>query len=193
MFANETPDENLVRQVKAGNEEAFARLMNRWHGRIYNYAFRYSNRKVFAQEVVQQTFIQVYQKIDQLEDVRRFLPWLYRIAANCCHSEGRSNRNRNALVSVVEELPEVIADSTPGDLYEKAERKSVVRAVLQEIPENQREVIILKEYEGLKFREIAAALGESENTVKSRLYYGLEAMRKQIIKRKLKEELYHGS
>lgn len=193
MVANEPANEELIRKVKGGNEQAFTLLMNRWHKRIFNYAYRYGNCRVFAQEVVQQTFIQVYQKLDQLQELERFVPWLYRIASNCCHSERRSIRNKNALVSVAEELPDRAGTVTPANLYEKEERRGVVRMVLQEIPEKQREVIILKEYEGLKFREIADALGESENTVKSRLYYGLEAMRKQIIQRRLKEEIYHGS
>ena len=193
MAANESSNEDLIQKVKDGDEPAFTMLMNRWHKRIYNYAYRYGSCRIFAQEVVQQTFIQVYQKIDQLDDLNRFIPWMYRIASNNCHSERRSIKNRNALVSVAEEMPERPGAVTPANLYEKAERRSVVRMVLQEIPAKQREVIILKEYEGLKFREIAEALGESENTVKSRLYYGLVAMKKQIIQRKLKEEIYHGS
>lgn len=193
LFANPADTIDLVSKAKAGNEKAFAALMNQWHKRIYNYAYRYSNQRAFAQEVVQQTFIQVYRKFDQLEDVLRFKPWLYKIASNCCHSEQRSRTNRNALVSTINEMPEVLESTTPSELYEKKERKNLVRMILQHIPEDQRVVIVMKEYEGLKFREIAEILGESENTVKSRLYYGLDAMKKQLLKRNLKEEIYHGS
>ncbi|MBX2816368.1 MAG: RNA polymerase sigma factor [Saprospiraceae bacterium] len=182
----------LVRKAKQGDEKALDLLLKSWHKRVYNYAHRYGGRKEFAQEVVQQTFIQVYQKLDQLNDVNRFRPWLYRIAANCCHSEGRTETARAVLVSAADVLPEHPARHDVADLYEKQERHRMVRRLLLEIPAAQRQVIIMKEYEGLKFREIAEALGESENTIKSRLYYGLEAMRKLIIARKMKEEIYNG-
>jgi RNA polymerase sigma-70 factor (ECF subfamily) len=80
----------------------------------------------------------------------------------------------------------------PDELYQQHEKKEIVLAALQQIPTEQRTVIIMKEYEGLKFREIAEILDVSENTVKSRLYYGLKALRNYFLNNDLKREVYHG-
>ena len=80
----------------------------------------------------------------------------------------------------------------PYYLYNREERGKVVLMALQSIPVEQRQVIIMKEYDGMKFREIADVLGESENTIKSRLYYGLKAMKNILMKHQWTKELYHG-
>lgn len=192
MSLNSEASTELIVRAQQGDRLALTQLLNAWHKRIYNYALRYSNRRVFAEEVVQKTFIQVYQKIDQLHEVERFNSWLYRIASNQCHSQGRSIKAKQNLVITLPELPDVKASVQASDLCEENDQRRMLRSLMLKIPSNQREVIIMKEYEGLKFREIAEVLEESENTVKSRLYYGLKALRKIIIENELKEEIYHG-
>jgi RNA polymerase sigma-70 factor (ECF subfamily) len=80
---------------------------------------------------------------------------------------------------------------TPEGVYQKKEMKEIVLATLQKIPDDQRKVILMKEYEGLKFKEIAEVLNVSENTIKSRMYYGLDAMRKILIEKNITKELYY--
>ena len=183
---------NLIQKIRSGDENAFSELVGIWHTRIYNFALRYSNEQHFAEEVVQKTFIQVYEKIHQLEDVCKFQPWLYRITSNCCLSQGRVKQRYFQFIKGMNEShynSDAIDD--PGKLYDKREREQMVAELLQILPEEQRTVILMKEYEGLKFREIAEILGESENTVKSRMYYGLDAMRKYLSNQKYIKELYY--
>ncbi len=179
----------LVERMRNGEQAAFQIVIKHWHKRIFNYALRYGNDAHFAHEVVQKTFIQMFEKIDQLKDPAKLRSWLYRIASNCCASEGRMKK-RLGYVSLEEDGP--FRDPlNPATSYERKEMQGLVMDVLQRIPAEQRRVIIMKEYEGLKFREIAEALGESENTIKSRMYYGLDAMKKILIHKKLSKEMYY--
>ncbi len=179
----------LVRRMKDGDSAAFKFFFNTWKDRIYNFALRYSNDSYFAHEVMQKTFIQAYEKIHQLNDHSKLKSWLYRIASNNCFSEGR-RVSRTTYVEVNEANSTVDHQYTPSGRFEKNEIKDLVNETLQMIPEDQRKVIIMKEYEGLKFREIAELLGESENTIKSRMYYGLDAMRKVLVQKNLTKEMY---
>lgn len=187
----EKTDEKLVLEIRDGNERSFNTLVSRWYKRIYNYALRYGNDTTLAEEVTQKAFIRVYQKINTLKDVSKFKPWFYRIANNYCVTETRKNVRKRKVMAEVENTP-VIADYTSAQTsFEKNEKCQLVRQALQQIPEEQRQVIIMKEYEGLKFREIADILGESENTIKSRMYYGLDAMRKLLTQLEWTKELYY--
>ena len=179
---------DLVQRIRSGDNSAFQQVVNHWQDRVYNYALRYSNDQFFAREVVQKTFIQLYEKIDQLKDPTKLQSWLYRIASNQCCTEGRIKSRRS--VVAIDEIVQPTSGETPARSYEREEMKSVVKNVLQMIPSEQREVIIMKEFEGLKFREIAEALEISENTVKSRMYYGLDAMRKILLDKNYSKELY---
>ncbi|MBK8502288.1 MAG: RNA polymerase sigma factor [Saprospiraceae bacterium] len=181
---------DLVQRLRKGEAGAYQKIVDQWQNRVFNFALRYSNDQHFASEVVQKTFIQVFEKIDQLKDPSKLKSWLYKIASNNCCSEGRLKAKSNYTQLEEQNLHTLDLD-TPAKRYEKAELKTVVEEVLQQIPDEQRQVIIMKEYEGLKFREIAEILGESENTIKSRMYYGLDAMRKILINKNLSKDLYH--
>lgn len=180
----------LVERLRNGDASAYQIIMDQWHHRVYNFALRYSNDQHFASEVVQKTFIQVFEKIDQLKDPSKLKSWLYKIASNNCCNEGRI-KARVSFSALDDQVSHRATSDNPARSFEKAEMKALVEDVLQKIPPEQRQVIIMKEYEGLKFREIADILGESENTVKSRMYYGLDAMRKILLNNNLSKDLYH--
>ena len=181
---------DLVARMRKGESDAFQLVMDQWRHRVYNFALRYSNDRHFANEVVQKTFIQVFEKIDQLKDPSKLRSWLYKIASNNCSSEGRI-KSRHQFTDLEERNAIRIDHDTPAKRYEKKELKLMVKELLQKIPADQRQVIIMKEYEGLKFREIAEVLGESQNTIKSRMYYGLDAMRKILLDQNLSKEIYY--
>ncbi|MCB0667785.1 MAG: sigma-70 family RNA polymerase sigma factor [Saprospiraceae bacterium] len=180
----------LVQRLRRGDAGAYQLIVDQWQHRVFNFALRYSNDQYFANEVVQKTFIQVFEKIDQLKDPAKLKSWLYKIASNNCCNEGRL-KSRVSFSVLDDQVPQRADFDTPARSYEKAEMKALVEDVLQKIPPEQRQVIIMKEYEGLKFREIAEILGESENTVKSRMYYGLDAMRKILLNNNLSKDIYH--
>ena len=181
--------DRLILQAQSGNEKAFNKLVSLWYKRIYNYAFKYAGSHDMAMDIAQNTFITVHHKIDQLREVNSFKPWLYRIAINCSHEELRKQK-RISGISINTTIDEngderqfEIEDDLryqPDAKLQRQELADLIMASLQTLSEEQRLVVIMKEYEGLKFREIAEALEISENTAKSRLYYGLKHLRSKL-------------
>jgi RNA polymerase sigma-70 factor (ECF subfamily) len=142
-------------------------------------------------DIAQNTFISVHQKISRLRDVASFKTWLYRIAINCSHEEMRKlnrlseislNSSERQIVIVEDRSIEVEDDIRyqPDARLQRQELADIIMASLQTLSEEQRVVVIMKEYEGLKFREIAESLDISESTAKSRLYYGLKHLRSKL-------------
>lgn len=172
-------DTLLVKRVQDGDMQAFNELVKRWHSKIYRFAYRFFVDKSEADEITQKTFIKTYQNVKTLDQPEKFSPWIYRIANNLCLDElKRAGRRKSTSLEAREDLPGRAAELSPADHLEAKELGEIIENALLLIPEEQRVVIILKEYEGLKFREIAEILEEPENTVKSRMYYGLKATRR---------------
>ncbi len=189
-----TDDKELIRQFQSGHIHAFNSLAERWHKPLHRFAQRFFADEDQAADVAQQTLIRAYQKLNQLEKPETFSAWIYRIAKNLCIDQKRKN-GRDRLASYDElKSAESTADNTqPERVVEKSELGRLVEKALLAIPAEQRAVIILKEFEGLKFREIAEVMQEPENTVKSRMYYGLKALRKVFKTWNIeKEVLYDG-
>ena len=172
-------DAKLIESFRNGDIQAFNSLVNRWQQRIHRFAYRYFASHDDAKEITQKTFIKAYKKLDTLEDTEKFSAWIYRIAKNLCLDETKgAGRRRSAPMDALPNNP--IAEnlsSNPDRLAQQENLESILQLALKQIPTEQRIVVIMKEYEGLKFREIADILDEPENTVKSRLYYGLKKLR----------------
>lgn len=195
--------DNLISNAQKGDEKALNQLVSLWYKRIYNYVLKYYSDEDMATEISQKTFIAMFRNIKKLKEIDRFKPWLYRIATNFCYEEGRRSK-RHKLVSLTvskgdemeEERLEVGEAKgnyfNPERSFQQLELEEALLDALSELSEDQRTVVIMKEYEGLKFTEIAEALDASENTVKTRLYRGLKSL-KEILERKniTKETVYY--
>jgi len=176
--------ESLVEKSQKGDNHAFGKLVGLWFKRIYNVSLKYFGNHDLAMEVTQRTFIAVYDHIGNLKDIRSFRYWIYKIAINQCHEEERRQK-RKKWFSIfqhddVKTVREIHLD--PEKEFQQKELEEMMHNLLKRIPEEQKAVIIMKEYEGMKFREIAETLGISENTAKSRLYYGLNSLKKMMNK-----------
>lgn len=177
---------NLIAQARDGQKQALGQLVQLWYKRIYNFAYKYFADHDLAMEAAQKTFISMYKNLGTLQDPERFKPWLYTIAINHCHAESRSMRaNRMQPLETAFHTPSAILSQNPEHRFQQGELADILQESLRQLSEEQRVVVIMKEYEGLKFREIAEALDISENTVKSRMYYGLEALKKILEKRNI--------
>ncbi len=173
---------SLIERSQKGDQHAYGKLVGLWFKRIYNFSLRYFGDHDLAMEVTQQTFIVAFNQISKLREIERFQYWIYKIALNHCREEDRSTKRRK-WISIFKNEETAHAHSKVGNPeleYHKQEREKLVADYLRKLPEDQKVVIIMKEYDGMKFREIAEALEISENTVKSRLYYGLSALRKMM-------------
>jgi len=178
---------SLIEKSQRGDDRAFGKLVGLWFKRIYNFSLKYFGDHDLAMEATQQTFIVVHRKIGTLKDTESFKYWLYKITLNHCREEDRrQKRKRWFSIFTNDDVRQV--ESTyglPDQEFQKKEKEEMMSELLRKLPEEQKEIIIMKEFEGLKFREIAVTLSISENTAKSRLYYGLSALKKLIEKSEL--------
>lgn len=160
-------DRKIIERVLKGDTDAFNLLVRQWEKPIYNFIVRMIGDREEAMDLCQEAFMKAYRELDSLKDLDRFSAWLYRIAHNTCFSKLRKDQGK----TFVELQPETRAARTP------IESRLAVEKALQDLPEDQREVVILKVFQSLKFEEIAAIQGAPVSTVKSRLYMGFEKLR----------------
>ena len=190
--------DSLIARAREGDQNAQGKLVQLWYKRIYNFGYKYFFDHDMAMEVAQRTFISMHRNIVNLQDLTRFRSWLYTIAVNYCREELRKMKNKRA-VSIDTLAPGEGDDSyhwekssarheNPERQLRHSELSDLLQDCLLELSAEQREVVIMKEYEGLKFREIAEALNISENTVKSRMYYGLDSLKKILEKKNISKE-----
>ncbi len=176
----ERSDEYLLELALGGDGACFGELIGRWQQKIYGFIYRYVGSREDARDLTQDTFTKAYQNLEHLSDPRRFSSWLYKIALNECRMRFRRSRNVQPvpLQDSVQAKWAEVEGSTPEKVLVAKETTRVLREAFWDLPEEQRAVIVMKEYEGLKFREIATMLGVPLSTVKSRMYLGLKTLRK---------------
>jgi RNA polymerase sigma-70 factor (ECF subfamily) len=178
-------DEELVTLSQGGDLDSFNQLVLRWERPIYALAYRVIGREEEARDVAQETFLRAFRALKGFKGQAKFSSWLYRITLNLCRDWMR--RERRTPVSQAPEgidIIELAGEATPAESIEAlVGRKQLGLAVSKAmalLPEEQRTAIILKEYHGLTFQEIADLLDCPLSTVKTRLYQGLSVVRKQL-------------
>jgi RNA polymerase sigma-70 factor (ECF subfamily) len=186
---SEPSDEDLLISLRSGEADSLGVLVARWEAPLFRFVSRLVERPDDARDVCQETFLRILDKAEAFRDGARFSTWMYQIALNLCRDQTRRKRRWGRLMFQAppassetpreHAAPETVA-THPAAAFEHAQLRSAVRRALFALPRDQREVLLLKEYEGLKFREIADVLGVPESTVKSRMYAGLDAMRTSL-------------
>src|SRR5687767_13510795 len=178
-------DEELVARSMGGDLDSFNQLVLRWERPIYALAYRVIGREEEARDVAQETFLRAFRALKGFKGQAKFSSWLYRITLNLCRDWIRRER-RTPVAQMPEgvDLVELAGEETPSESIEDLiGRRQLGRAVskaMATLPEEQRTAIILKEYHGLTFQEIADLLDCPLSTVKTRLYQGLSVVRKQL-------------
>jgi RNA polymerase sigma-70 factor (ECF subfamily) len=198
MPMSQWTDERLVEAAQAGNQDAFAELVRRYQAKIYNLALRYTNDSETAVDITQDAFVRAWEMLPKFRGEANFYTWLYRIAMNLC-----IDRHRRALVRgepqkvsledlMIERQRFEEAEEDADLWWEEAEtaepeaevlrqemRQKVWEAV-QQLPPLLRQVVLLREYEGLSLQEIAKITGTNVGTVKSRLYQARQHLKKLL-------------
>jgi RNA polymerase sigma-70 factor (ECF subfamily) len=178
-------DEELVARSKTGDTESFNQLVRRWERPIFALAYRTLGREDDARDVTQETVLRAFRALSGFKGDAKFSSWLYRIAVNLCRDWMRKER-RAPLVAMPEgvALEDAAVERGPietvEDLAARAELGREVAKAMQYLPAEQRQAIILKEYHGLTFQEIADLMRCPLSTVKTRVYQGLSTLRKQL-------------
>jgi RNA polymerase sigma-70 factor, ECF subfamily len=178
-------DEELVARSISGDADSFNELILRWERPIYALAYRVIGREQDARDVCQETFLRAFRALKGFRGQAKFSSWLYRIALNLCRDWVRRER-RAPVVQAPEgvDLMDLAAAREPSESIEDlVARKDLARTVeraMALLPEEQRTAIILKEYHGMTFQEIADLVGCPLSTVKTRLYQGLTVLRREL-------------
>jgi RNA polymerase sigma-70 factor (ECF subfamily) len=180
-------DEELVARSMGGDVDSFNQLILRWERPIYALAYRVIGREEDARDVCQETFLRAFRALPGFKGQAKFSSWLYRIALNLCRDWMRRQR-RTPVVQIPDGVDPVELASERGPtesietLVERNELSAVVAEAMALLPEEQRTAIILKEYHGMTFQEIADLQGCPLSTVKTRLYQGLSVLRRHLEK-----------
>jgi RNA polymerase sigma-70 factor, ECF subfamily len=182
-------DEELVAAFQGGDVAAFDTLVSRWERKIQGAIYRILRSDDEARDLCQETFLKAFRGLGNFRGQAQFSSWLYQIALNLCRDRMRRRKTRTwvSLDETGEAMP-VDQGASVLELVENRDLSRRVAAAIAVLPEEQREAIILKEYEGRTFPEIAAILDVPVSTVKTRLYRGLEQLR-----RKLEKQGIHGT
>jgi len=192
----EKTDEELLAEFQQGDAGAFERLLRRHRSPLYTFFVRMLGDRARAEDLAQETFLRIVKGAQAWEHRARFQTWLFTIARNLCVDHARRDRFRRAdsldAQGPGDEPPMV--DSVPGREIDpsRGAESALLRPVLQRallsLPTEQREVFVLREQAGVPFREIAEMVGVNENTVKSRMRYALEGLRKALAAAGVSEE-----
>lgn len=175
-------DEELVAAFQGGDASAFDTLVGRWERKIQGAIYRVLGAGEDARDLCQEVFLKAYRALGTFKQEARFSSWLYQIALNACRDRLRRRRGRTQVsLDDLEGAHEPLhAGPSALDLVEAQDLARAVQAAMDTLPHEQREVIALKEYQGLTFVEIAETLDVPVSTVKTRLYRGLGQLRQQL-------------
>ena len=180
-------NEHLLELALQGDRDCFGELSKRWQQKIYAFICRYVGNAEDARDLTQDTFVKAYRNLDRLTDPARFSSWLYKIALNECRM--RFRRQRKVQSISLENFPQPkgavkfgVDTVTPEEELAAKEDIQLLQEAFKGLPEEQRAVILMKEYQEMKFHEISEILGIPLSTVKSRMYLGLKTLRKLMEK-----------
>jgi RNA polymerase sigma-70 factor (ECF subfamily) len=180
-------DEDLVARAKGGDLDSFNQLILRWERPIYALAYRVIGREEDARDVSQETFLRAFRALPGFKGEAKFSSWLYRIALNLCRDWIRRQKRAPTMQMPDGVDPgELASERGPvesiEDLVSRRQLSAVVEEAMALLPEEQRTAIVLKEYHGMTFQEIADLQGCPLSTVKTRLYQGLSVLRRHLEK-----------
>lgn len=168
-----------------GDLDSFNQLVLRWERPIYALAYRQLGREEDARDVAQEAFLRAYRSLPGFKGESKFSSWLYRITLNLCHDWLRRRMRSRELqapegVDVIELAAEQGPTESIEDVVGRNQMSERVARAMRRLSEDQRTAIVLKEYQGLTFQEIADLLKCPLSTVKTRLYQGLSVLRREL-------------
>ncbi len=173
-------DDLLIRRVAAGDRRAFEALYDRYSPAVFGVALKMLGDREAAEEAVQEIFWRIWQRSGSFDSSRAFAPWLFGIAHNYSIDELRRRRVRPQQVYEDDDRPilsEIPDEADVGETAVLSDQRRLVREALDQLPEEQRQALLLAYFGGLTQQEIAAQLGNPLGTVKTRMRLGLQKLR----------------
>jgi len=166
----------LLEKIKEGDREAFMTLTALYQKKVFLLAFSFFRNKEDALDVVQETFLRLYQKINMFQRGKNFQNWLLQIAKNICIDYYRKNYGKKNLYGGNEDL-EGLPLMNNDNVFTSLDLKAIFSCCLQKLTAKQRMILVMKHYNQLKYREIAQILNVSLGTVKSLHFKAVQNMK----------------
>jgi RNA polymerase sigma-70 factor, ECF subfamily len=177
-------DEDLVAVFQSGDFSAFDELVRRWEGKIQGAVYRIMGSEEDARDLSQEAFLRAFRNLGRFKGEARFSSWLYQIALNLCRDRMRRKKGKSWVswdeLAERGEGPAQSQGPSAVELVEASDRARWIASAVASLSDDQREVVVLKEYQGLTFQEIADTLGIPPSTVKTRLYRALSELRTRL-------------
>jgi len=183
------PDVQSLERTAAGDQTGFEELVRKYEHPILNTIYRYIGDYSEAEDIAQEVFLKVWRNAGKFEGKSKFSTWLYRIVVNECLNHKTKNKVRP--ISVGETVERM---KTPESLrieseYERRERAEIVRKAINELPEMQRIALILANYDGHSYKEIARMMGVSLSSVTSLIFRAKDNLRKKLLPLRMRREI----
>jgi len=184
-----TSDADVMLRVKAGDESAFAYLVQKYRRPLIGFMYRLCHNPATAEELAQEVFLRVYRSRTSYEASAKFSTWLYRIATNLAVNHARDTRHERPEKTVRLDEPDQETGTTPDLADEslsaeeqlmKRERLAAIRNKVNALPERQRLAVMMHKYQQMDYRQIAAVMKLSESATKSLLFRAYETLREQL-------------
>jgi len=187
LIADRRDDETLMVRYQDGDVSAFESLLKRYEKRIFNFIYRQIQNRERANDLLQETFLRIIRNRSRFDPHSKFSTWLYTIARNVCIDELRKMKlrrhksfeqplhSKNDGWAIKDTIAGSHDDGFKGT--DSAEIRTRLESAISELPDEQREVFVMRAMMSMKFREISEVIGASEGTIKSRMRYALESLR----------------
>lgn len=177
----------LIEKLKEGDEAAFKVIVDKWQDMVYNTALGIVQNAEDAEDIAQETFVQVYQSIDSFKGESKFSTWLYRITVtkSLDHARRKKRKKRFAIIKKLfgdtnEEDIQVPDFHHPGVILDKKENAAVLFQAIEQLPENQRIAFTLHKVEGLSYQEISEVMNSSVSSIESLMHRAKTNLKKTL-------------
>ncbi len=183
--ADEVLVTHWIKEAKKGDLGCYRKLYDVYARKVLNFIYRMINSVEEAEDLTQETFVTVYQKLGSLKDDSKFEPWLFRIARNFVYQKYRSRSPVAVSVDAVDEdgqpmIQPIDSRKNPDEAFQAGELESVVQAVINSLPEKYREVFVLSAIRGCSYQQIAEIVGRSLPSVKTDIHRARLEVRKRV-------------
>ena len=179
--SNKDLDSGLVRRAKAGDYQAFDLLVLKYQSRLISVAFKFVKDLQIAEDLVQDSFIKSFKSIDSFREDSTFYTWIYRITINTSKNYLVSKKKKDELLQTDFSIAEdyaigAVDQDTPEDLYQASELQNIIIQSLNELGDDTKTALTLREFDGLSYEQIAEVVNCPVGTVRSRIFRGREVI-----------------
>ena len=191
-FGGATNEARLVDEARRGSKPAFGELVTRYERRLIRVILQFVKNIEQAEDLAQETFLKAYERLEQFDPARRFGPWLFRIGVNQTLDHLRRQKRRGWWLLFTDHRSERQPDPATADPRRALDLQQEVEAVLDQIPENYRVVLMLRDLQNFSTSEIASMLGRKEATIRWRLAEARRMFEEVWVKRRDAEPVSRG-